>query len=339
MGNNDNIPIFGAPDQQSDIPTFRIPNQQSNIPTFRAPEQHGDERSRPNYRHYHSNVERCSYHPNNISVMRCDTCGRPICSSCRDVGELSDGHHVCFDCASSIVETDISIAKEKRSAIVKKIILGVLGAIVFGIISTTTGFKIFWNPGGTTTAFDTGEIFKYQVLFTLFGASLSLYLPVLKGILKWIWKLIRWKPGIKPNIVIEIIVTAIKFFGFAVILFLFITVFSTFLYFSPLIALIIAIVDSIRYKKASDLVKRNQEILQHLSDRMEYIRIQSEENIDVETLANDVRMENNQFAQAVRRNGYVSASRSFSGEAQEMAENDRKIKAFINDSGEIVRTA
>ena len=94
------------------------------------------------------------------------------------------------------------------------------------------------------------------------------------------------------------------------------------------------------YKKADELVKRNQEILQHLADRMEYIRIQSEEKADIETLAHDSRMQDNQFAQSVRQEGYVSASKVFSDEAREMAENDKKIKQFVlNEYGEAVRVA
>ena len=49
--------------------------------------------------------------------MKCDSCGRPICSECRDAGELTDGSHVCFDCASAIVQNDVDIAKEKRKKI------------------------------------------------------------------------------------------------------------------------------------------------------------------------------------------------------------------------------
>lgn len=81
-------------------------------------------------------------------------------------------------------------------------------------------------------------------------------------------------------------------------------VFSVFLMVSPVVATIIAVVDFKHYKKADELVKRNQEILQHLADRMEYIRIQSEEKADIETLAHDSRMQDNQFAQSVRQEGY-----------------------------------
>ena len=58
------------------------------------------------------------------------------------------------------------------------------------------------------------------------------------------------------------------------------------------------------------------------------------------TFANDVRMQNNQFAQRVRREGYAGASKVFADEAKEMAENDKKIKKFvINEYGEAVRAA
>lgn len=73
---------------------------------------------------------------------------------------------------------------------------------------------------------------------------------------------------------------------------------------------------------------------------MEYIRVHSEEGGDFDTLANDERMQNNQFAQAVRRNGYSGASKAFADEAQEMVDNDRQVKRFItNEYGELVRAA
>ena len=267
--------------------------------------------------------------------MKCDSCGRPICSECRDAGELTDGSHVCFDCASAIVQNDVDIAKEKRKKIIIKIILGVLGAIVFGMISATSGFRLFFQDSGST------PIEIWQILFTLFGASLSIYFPALKAILAWIWRFIRWKPDImRANAIIENIFSGIKIMLVIFAICGFFLVFSVFLTFSPLVAIVIAIMDFVRYKKADNLVKRNQEILQHLSDRMEYIRIQSEENADIESFANDVRMQNNQFAQRVRREGYAGASKVFADEAKEMAENDKKIKKFvINEYGEAVRAA
>ena len=121
----------------------------------------------------------------------------------------------------------------------------------------------------------------------------------------------------------------------------FISVFTFFLMIAPIAAIALGIIDYIRYKKANELVLRNQEILQHLSDRMEYIRIQSEENLDYNTLANDERMQNNHFAQAIMRDGYEGANRAFANEAREMAENDMSIKKefTINEFGEAVRAA
>ena len=185
------------------------------------------------------------------------------------------------------------------------------------------------------------SVFLWQVLFTLFGASLSIYFPVLKKILAWIWKFIWWKPDIiQTNEIIDFIFGGIKFALVFLAFTGFVLVFSVFLMVSPVVATIIAVVDFKHYKKADELVKRNQEILQHLADRMEYIRIQSEEKADIETLAHDSRMQDNQFAQSVRQEGYVSASKVFSDEAREMAENDKKIKQFVlNEYGEAVRVA
>ena len=323
-------PKFTAPNQSETAPKFTAPNQSENIPRFTAP---NGQNSISNHFGLHENC--CSYHPNNKAIVKCDSCGRPICSECRDVGELTDGSHVCFDCASAIVQNDVDIAKEKRKKIVIKIILGVLGAIVFGMISSTSGFRLFFQDSGST------PIEIWQILFTLFGASLSIYFPALKTILVWIWRFIRWKPDImRANAIIENIFSGIKIMLVIFAICGFFLVFSVFLTFSPLVAIVIAIMDFVRYKKADNLVKRNQEILQHLSDRMEYIRIQSEENADIESFANDVRMQNNQFAQRVRREGYAGASKVFADEAKEMAENDKKIKKFvINEYGEAVRAA
>lgn len=331
-----NAPTFTAPGQQSSAPTFTAPGQQSSAPTFTAS---GQQSSAPNFsihNHRHPNGECCSFHPNNSAVMRCDNCGRPICDACREVGELTDGSHVCFDCASAIVLNDVDIAKAKRSKIVLKIVLGIIGAIIFGIISSTSGFKAFFQSSQ-----DDYPILLWQILFTLFGASLSIYFPALKTILAWIWKFIRWKPEIlRRNVIIDYIFSGIKFTLVIFAITGFFLVFSVFMTFSPVVALGIAVVDIVRYTRANNLVKRNREILQHLSDRMEYIRIQSEENADIEALANDDRMQNNQFAQAVRRQGYASANKTFSDEAQEMTENDKKIKKFVlNEYGEVVRAA
>ena len=323
-------PKFTAPNHSDTAPKFTAPNQPENIPRFTAPNEQDSISN-----HFSSHENCCSYHPNNRAIMKCDSCGRPICSECRDAGELTDGSHVCFDCASAIVQNDVDIAKEKRKKIVIKIVLGVLGAIAFGMISATSGFRLFFQDSGST------PIEIWQILFTLFGASLSIYFPALKAILAWIWRFIRWKPDImRANAIIENIFSGIKIMLVIFAICGFFLVFSVFLTFSPLVAIVIAIMDFVRYKKADNLVKRNQEILQHLSDRMEYIRIQSEENADIESFANDVRMQNNQFAQRVRREGYAGASKVFADEAKEMAENDKKIKKFvINEYGEAVRAA
>ena len=323
-------PKFTAPNHTDTKPKFTAPNQPENIPRFTAPNEQDSISN-----HFSSHENCCSYHPNNRAIMKCDSCGRPICSECRDAGELTDGSHVCFDCASAIVQNDVDIAKEKRKKIVIKIVLGVLGAIAFGMISATSGFRLFFQDSGST------PIEIWQILFTLFGASLSIYFPALKAILAWIWRFIRWKPDImRANAIIENIFSGIKIMLVIFAICGFFLVFSVFLTFSPLVAIVIAIMDFVRYKKADNLVKRNQEILQHLSDRMEYIRIQSEENADIESFANDVRMQNNQFAQRVRREGYAGASKVFADEAKEMAENDKKIKKFvINEYGEAVRAA
>ena len=329
-GHEDSVSKSVGTDCKKDVPKFTAPNQPENIPRFTAPNEQDSISN-----HFSSHENCCSYHPNNRAIMKCDSCGRPICSECRDAGELTDGSHVCFDCASAIVQNDVDIAKEKRKKIVIKIVLGVLGAIVFGMISATSGFRLFFQDSGST------PIEIWQILFTLFGASLSIYFPALKAILVWIWRFIRWKPDImRANAIIENIFSGIKIMLVIFAICGFFLVFSVFLTFSPLVAIVIAIMDFVRYKKADNLVKRNQEILQHLSDRMEYIRIQSEENADIESFANDVRMQNNQFAQRVRREGYAGASKVFADEAKEMAENDKKIKKFvINEYGEAVRAA
>lgn len=329
-GHEDSVSKSVGTDCKKDVPKFTAPNQPENIPRFTAPNEQDSISN-----HFSSHENCCSYHPNNRAIMKCDSCGRPICSECRDAGELTDGSHVCFDCASAIVQNDVDIAKEKRKKIVIKIVLGVLGAIVFGMISATSGFRLFFQDSGST------PIEIWQILFTLFGASLSIYFPALKAILAWIWRFIRWKPDImRANAIIENIFSGIKIMLVIFAICGFFLVFSVFLTFSPLVAIVIAIMDFVRYKKADNLVKRNQEILQHLSDRMEYIRIQSEENADIESFANDVRMQNNQFAQRVRREGYAGASKVFADEAKEMAENDKKIKKFvINEYGEAVRAA
>ena len=327
-------PTFTAPKQQNDAPTFTAPGQQSDAPTFTAPGGRSSNNSSPRMR-YHSVGECCAYHPHNRAITQCNNCGRPICESCRDAGELTNGLHVCYDCASAIVQADVDIAKGKRSKIVLQIFLGVIGAIVFGIISSTSGFcQVFGNNSSQ-------PIVVWQVLFTLFGAALSIYFPILKRILKFLWKVIRWNPRARRNnIILDFVVSFIKFSGAIMIFVGFAMAFSIFMTFSPAVALVLLIVDLIRYARANKLVKRNQEIMQHLADRMEYIRIQSEENADADTLANDQRMQNNQFAQAVRREGYANASKTFADEAQEMAENDRKIKKFIfNEYGEMVRAA
>ncbi len=278
----------------------------------------------------------CSYHSNNKAIMKCDNCGKPICKECGDMGELTDGNHVCFDCANAMVQNDVNLAKEKRSKIMLKIGLGVLGAVIFGIISAIPAVRAFLQEDSEGVS-----VFLWQVLFTLFGASLSIYFPVLKKILAWIWKFIWWKPDIiQTNEIIDFIFGGIKFALVFLAFTGFVLVFSVFLMVSPVVATIIAVVDFKHYKKADELVKRNQEILQHLADRMEYIRIQSEEKADIETLAHDSRMQDNQFAQSVRQEGYVSASKVFSDEAREMAENDKKIKQFVlNEYGEAVRVA
>ena len=327
-------PKFTAPGNQGSAPKFTAPRQQSSPPRFTAPGQQSNDMRFQNQRNQYTNVQCCLYHPHNRAVMKCDQCGRPICEACKDSWQLTDGKHVCFDCASALVQEDVDMAKMKRSKIRLKIILGIVCAIVCGILSC---IPIFLGTEDSATA----ESMIVRFFFVLFGAALPIYFPIFKRICSWIWRLIRWKPEMfERNIIINYIFQFIKdvLITFAVAGFL--MVFTIFMEISPIVATVLAIGDIVRYSKANALVKRNQEILQRLSDRMEYIRVHSEEGGDFDTLANDERMQNNQFAQAVRRNGYSGASKAFADEAQEMADNDRIIKKFVlNEYGELVRAA
>ena len=327
-------PKFTAPGNQGSAPKFTAPRQQSSPPRFTAPGQQSNDMRFQNQRNQYTNVQCCSYHPRNRAVMKCDQCGRPICEACKDSGQLTDGKHVCFDCASALVQEDVDMAKMKRSRIRWKIILGIVGAIVFGILLY---IPVYLNIDGS----DSSEAVFWRICLTLAGAVLPVYIPILKKMCSWIWRLIRWKPEIfKYNAIIENIFRFVKFILVMFVFMIFMLVFGFFLEVSSIVAIVLAIVDIVRYLKANKLVKRNQEILQRLSDRMEYIRVHSEEGGDFDTLANDERMQNNQFAQAVRRNGYSGASKAFADEAQEMVDNDRQVKRFItNEYGELVRAA
>ena len=328
-------------------PTFHAPHEEQ-APTFRAP--HGNEGSAPhftspneenyNYSQNMGSAQRffqnncCAYHPRNKAVIQCANCGRPICEECKESGELTDGSYVCYDCAKAIEENDIELAEEKRKKIIQKIMFGIIGAIAFLAISMIPAMGGAFAESGVSLG-------TWRILLTLFGASLSIYFPILKKIVIWIWKCIRWKPDIAySNVVFEYVFAIFKGIVIVFAIVGLVTVFSTFLTFSPLVATALGITDFVRYKKADNLVKRNQEILKHLVDRMEYIRVMSEENADNDALANDERMLNNHFAQTVRREGYAEASKKISNEAKEMADNDRKIKKYItNEFGEIVRVA
>lgn len=322
-GESSRAPQFSAPNGSSnDAPIFATPEQQNNESDFSRVVQ-------PRY-----NDESCFYHPHNRAVIKCHNCGKPICGECREAGELTDGSYVCYDCASAIVQNDVDIAKAKRGKILARIIMGIVGAIVLGILSITGPVTTFFEGSGNNIS-----IGVWRLLIIMFGAALPIYIPALRKLLSWIWRFIRWSP-ISSNGIIGTIFWSIKIMLVIFAFVGFITVFAIFLEFSPAVATILGIVDFAQYRKANSLVLRNQEILQHLSDRMEYIRIQSEENADNEALANDARMQNNHFAQAVRREGYAGASKMFSDEAREMTENDRKIKKFVlNEYGEVVRAA
>lgn len=327
-------PKFTAPGNQGSAPKFTAPRQQSSPPRFTVPGQQSNDMRFQNQRNQYTNVQCCSYHPRNRAVMKCDQCGRPICEACKDSWQLTDGKHVCFDCASALVQEDVDMAKMKRSRIRLKIILGIVGAIVFGIL---VHIPVYLKMDGSNSS----DAVFWRICITLAGAALPVYIPVFKKLCSWLWRLIRWKPQIfKRNIIIDTIFDTIKFILATFVFGMFVAIFLFLIEISLIIAIILAIVDIVRYSKANALVKRNQEILQRLSDRMEYIRVHSEEGGDFETLANDERMQNNQFAQAVRRNGYSGASKAFADEAQEMVDNDRQVKRFItNEYGEAVRVA
>ena len=333
-------PVFRAPSDSgsSGAPVFRAPSDSgsSGAPVFNAPSDSGSSGapvfSSPNTVH---NGECCSYHPHNRAVARCDNCGKPICQECRDAGVREDGSHWCFDCTSAMVQNDIELAKEQRSGYMGLIIIGVVGAIIIAILSFTEfGINFLYKT------FDGESVNTMRILFIMFGASLAVYLPILWILLTYIWKFIRWKP-ISYGGIIGTIFLVIKIILVIVFIEAFFMVFGFFLMISPIVAIILGIIYFVKYKKANDLVLRNQEILQHLSDRMEYIRIQSEENIDYNTLASDARMQNNHFAQAVMREGYESANRTAANEAREMVENDKNIKKAFkrNEFGEVVRAA
>ena len=111
--------------------------------------------------------------------MKCDQCGRPICEACKDSGQLTDGKHVCFDCASALVQEDVDMAKMKRSRIRWKIILGIVGAIVFGILLY---IPVYLNIDGS----DSSEAVFWRICLTLAGAVLPVYIPILKKMCSWI---------------------------------------------------------------------------------------------------------------------------------------------------------
>ena len=356
-GNNDSPPVFNAPVEgdNSDAPVFHAPAGEgdsgapvfhapqdgvnSGVPVFSAPTGGGGSGA-PVFNAPNTSIVNsgncCSYHPHNRAVARCDNCGKPICQECKDAGELTDGSHWCFDCASSLVQSDIDLAKEKRASVSRRITIGVIGAIIMAVLSFTGPGKAFLSSGGSNEE----DVMMMRVLFIMFGASLSVFWPILRRLLSWMWRFFRWRP-LRSEGIVWVIFTTIKIMVLIFAFVAFISVFGFFLMIAPVVAIVLAIIDFVRYKKANDLVIRNQEILQHLSDRMEYIRIQSEENLDYNTLANDVRMQNNHFAQAVMREGYEGANRTFANEAREMAENDQNIKkAFTrNEFGELVRAA
>lgn len=343
-GSKERAPVFtGSEGSKEKAPTFTAPRESQdrfntlnngNAPIFQTSNYQNNSSVGSNYNQQQPRIM-CAYHINNAAVMRCPQCGRPICAECKSNGELSNGSYVCYDCASMMVQNDVELAKRKRLRVLLRIIVGIVGAIICGILSFTEGYTIFW-----TDSMDGYSLFIGRSLLTLFGASIGIYFPVLKKILSLIWKFIRWNPFYLDNIVTETIFYTFKFFVVAFGFFGFVMIFSLFFEFSPAVACVLGIVDFIRYRKANDLVQRNQEILQRLADRMEYIRIRSEENMTNESLVNDERMQNNQFAQAVRREGYSGASKSFAEQAKEMADNDRKIKKFVlNENGEAVRVA
>lgn len=344
---DEKIPRFNTPEAgKEDIPKFTPPKSEESIPRFTAPGNGSSSNNEggssydeiPSFRSPERSSPRiiprgqaCSYHPHNIATTKCASCGRPICDDCKDIAQNELGY-ICYDCASEMVSADIELGKERRNKVIIRVIIGIIGAIVCGILSHT---QFFINEF-ESTSYGVGV---YRFLFILFGAAIPIYFPLLGKLIKLIWRFMRWRPisydGIIGSIFlgIKIMVVMFAIVGFFM-------VFSAFIVFSPVVALILAIVDLTKFIRANKLIERNIELLKNMNDYLEIIREKSEQNSSIDEIVRDSRMQGNSFAQAVMRDGYDQARKNVTNVAREIEENDRQIKKFIvNEYGEAVRAA
>lgn len=287
----------------NDIPQFRPPRENIDIPIFTSPNR------------VHIGTM-CNYHKNRSAVLKCESCGTPMCRECADIFECvyesGERKNTCYECFRKEVLEDSSIARDNFKYIFKKFKRMKIGFAV--------GFLLVF---GAFMALGVEAMPRLGYMHVIF---VSLVYALLAGVIGSVYGT-YFKESLKLNL--RMYSRAIKYavvgdtMGMCSLMLRGIyesAVFSVKIYYTAYTRR----KNYLQYiKETNERLISNSILLEYLDDYIEYIKSQNilDNNIDID-------LDNNEYARAVYNKGKSFADEMLHDCIIKIAENGEIIRDF-----------